>query len=84
LPIKEGEIPFRVICFVKDAESTKKKLAQNSIEARRVFYPLHCQPYYLGTEADCPNSIWAYEHGLALPSSVNLTDEEIEEVCQYL
>jgi len=31
-----------------------------------------------------PNSVWAYEHGLALPSSVLLTDSEINEVCEVL
>jgi perosamine synthetase len=84
LPINKGELPFRVVAFVKDAESKRLEMAMHDIECRRVFYPMHCQPYYLGTEADCPNSIWAYEHGLALPSSVLLKDEEIGEVCNYL
>jgi perosamine synthetase len=83
LPIKDGEIPFRVVAFVEDAETTRLKLAKLDIECRRIFYPLHLQPYYKD-DSICPNSIWAYEHGIALPSSVLLDDTEIDVVCEAL
>jgi perosamine synthetase len=83
LPIEKGELPFRIVAFVDDVEAARLKMAEQSIECRRVFYPLHLQPYYKDN-SDCPNSIWAYEHGLALPSSVLLKDSEIKEVCRTL
>lgn len=83
LPMESGEIPFRIVTFVEDAEATRLKMAEHDIECRRIFYPMHLQPYYKD-DSDCPNSIWAYQHGLALPSSVLLKENEIEEVCRYL
>jgi perosamine synthetase len=83
LPIEDGEIPFRVVTFVNDAEAMRLEMIMHDIECRRVFYPLHLQPHYKN-ESVCPNTVWVYEHGLALPSSVLLKDEEIEEVSGVL
>jgi perosamine synthetase len=83
LLINDGEIPFRIVTFVEDAEQTRLKMLSHEIECRRVFYPLHLQPHYLNY-AVCPNAIWAYEHGLALPSSVLLKGKEIDKVCDAL
>jgi perosamine synthetase len=52
------------------------------VQTRRFFYPIHWQPPYKKlVKGTFPNSEWLYAHGLSLPSSVTLTDEQIEEVC---
>ena len=58
------------------------KMEQNGIDLRPVFYPLHEMPiyeeyahgsYYRATEV-------AY-HGISFPSSLTLSDRDIEEIC---
>ena len=76
-------IPFRVVIFIDNPVDLQKHLADNRIETRRVFYPLHLQPCYKGIVhiGGFRNSIWAYEHGLALPSSAKLSCDDVEYVC---
>lgn len=68
--------------IVPNAEKLHDFLAENKIQTRRFFYPLHLQPCYKVLEqgADFPGSVYAYEHGLSLPSSVPLTNEQLSEV----
>jgi len=54
-------------------------LKERGIGSRRFFYPLHRQPCYEHlNQPDCPESTWAYEHSLSLPSGVRLTDDQID------
>lgn len=56
-------------------------LKVRGIGSRRFFYPLHRQPCYKHLNyPDCPESMWAYEHSLSLPSGVRLTDGQIDSV----
>ena len=59
------------------------KLAKKGIETRPVFYPLHTMPPYknFGSSEVLQNSIWVSSHGLSLPSSVSLTEKELEYIC---
>ncbi len=78
-------VPFRIVIFVENPEGLSEYLKSCDIGSNRVFYPLHLQPCYeyLGySDIAFPNSIWAYSHGIALPSSANLTKVKIEYVCQ--
>ncbi len=77
------QVPYRHVIFVDRVEELSKYLAEQGIQTRRLFYPLHLQPCYqfLNPEGDFDNSVWAYEHGLALPSSAKLSDNDIEYVC---
>lgn len=65
-------------------------LKAKGIQTRRFFYPLHMQPCYSGMksglkqEDSFENSEFAYNHGLSLPSSVTLKDEEVMEVCRAI
>jgi perosamine synthetase len=79
-------VPFRHIIFVEKVEQLQEHLTRHEIETRRLFYPLHLQPCYqfLNPKGDFRNSVWAYEHGLALPSSAKLTTENIEYVCSKI
>ncbi len=71
--------------LVDDADGLAKHLLKNEIQTRRFFYPLHMQPCYKGAvKGSFPNSEWAYNHGLSLPSSVLLKDEQIETVAEKI
>lgn len=67
--------------FGVDREQVRLALANQQIEARPVWKPLHLQPVF----TDC-ESIGGYvaeelfTHGLCLPSGSNLTDEDLERV----
>jgi len=56
-------------------------LKVQGIGSRRFFYPLHRQPCYKQfNHPDCPESMRAYEHGLSLPSSVGLSEVQLDRV----
>ena len=85
---KPGDVtvPFRIVVFVDNPQGLLEYLKTCNIGTNRVFYPLHMQPCYEGARAyptdNFPNSIWAYEHGLALPSSAKLTQAQVKYICQ--
>jgi len=76
-------VPYRTLVMVDDPEELRLHLAENGIETRRVFCPLHQQPYY-SQEGQYPNSVYAYEHGLQLPLSAAITDKQVEMVCKSI
>jgi len=86
---KSNHIPFRVVLMCdKPSAGLMNHFDKNNIETRTVFYPLHKQPCFkkLGKEMnwvddEFSNSIYAYEHGICLPSYVALKEEQIKYVC---
>ena len=77
---------------LKDKVSHKRDrvidlLLKNGIEARNCFYPVHLmEPYrkYYSKKNDLQNSIKLSKSIIALPSSVNLGDKEIKNICANL
>lgn len=61
-------------------------LDQLGIETRPVFYPAHEMPPYVkfGNKTTLLNSIKSSYSGFSLPSSVSLTSDEIDRVCDGL
>ena len=58
-----------------------KRLEKNNIQTRTFFYPTHAQPIFGGKFSDeYKNSRFLWENGLYLPSSSDLTEEEIEKI----
>ena len=71
--------------IVEDVEKISAFLQEKGVQTRRFFYPLHMQPCYEGMFlGKFENAEWAYKHGLSLPSSVILKDEEIETVAKAI
>ncbi len=71
--------------LVDDVEGLAKHLEKEGIQTRRFFYPMHMQPPYKEkVRGSFPNSEWAYNHGLSLPSSVLLKDEQIEIIAEKI
>ncbi|MEG3934357.1 DegT/DnrJ/EryC1/StrS family aminotransferase [Microcoleus sp. T3_B1] len=67
--------------FGADREQVRLGLAQEKIEARPVWKPLHLQPVF--ADCECMGGAVAeelFEYGLCLPSGSNLTDEDLERV----
>lgn len=91
-PDAESEwIPFRVGVLCKEAHDLMKYLTQAEIETRTFFYPLHKQPCYKTllekrnlSDADFPNAVFGYEHGVCLPTFPSLKEEQIAYVCNTI
>ncbi|MEG4027848.1 MULTISPECIES: aminotransferase class I/II-fold pyridoxal phosphate-dependent enzyme [unclassified Microcoleus] len=67
--------------FGADREQVRLALAQEKIEARPVWKPLHLQPIF--ADCECMGGAVSeelFEYGLCLPSGSNLTDEDLERV----
>lgn len=82
-------VPFRIVIMVDNPAGLAVYLDEKGIGTGRVFYPLHRQPCYKSlpqykVDTQFPNTLWAYEHGLALPSSAKLTDEQIRYICDQI
>jgi perosamine synthetase len=80
-------VPFRINILVSNPQKLAEYLKSKSIESMRFFYPLHKQPCYEYMKLKdglFQNSIWAYEHGLSLPSWVGLTDDQIDYTCDNI
>lgn len=62
-------------------------LAENNIEARPVWKPLHMQPLFRGFDYFCEgqdNSRYLFENGICLPSDTKMTVEEISRVIRLM
>lgn len=66
---------------INDVEGLVSHLKKEGIGSRRLFYPLHKQPCYNHLKKrNCSQSLHAYEHGLSLPSGVNLSEDQLKHV----
>ena len=81
-------IPFRVVFTTEEkSEGLMKFMGENGIETRTFFYPLHKQPcmeQFSRNNELLKNSVYAYEHGVCLPSYVALEPEQIKYVCSII
>ncbi|QIZ69356.1 aminotransferase class I/II-fold pyridoxal phosphate-dependent enzyme [Oxynema aestuarii AP17] len=71
--------------FGCDREQVRLALAEQQIEARPVWKPLHLQPVFAGCECIGGEvAEYLFETGLCLPSGSNLTPEELERVIEVV
>ncbi len=82
-----GEVvPFRVNILVDDPEGLCKFLSEREIATRRFFYPLHKQPSFNATNSVVRQrpiySVRLFETGIMLPSGLDLTEQDIDFVCE--
>lgn len=63
-----------------------EKMLKNGVETRPAFYPLHQMPPYRNypTRSTFTNADHISEQGISLPSSVNITQEELDNIRQAL
>lgn len=71
--------------FGANREQVRSSLAEQQIEARPVWKPLHLQPVFAGCESiGGAVSEDLFKYGLCLPSGSNLTNEDLERVIQAI
>lgn len=81
---RSNHIPFRVCIFTKDkSENLMSFLKEKGIETRSFFFPLNEQPCYKQS-GGFKNSLYAYEHGVCLPSYPELTEKEIKYISETI
>ena len=67
--------------FGMNSRELMKRLNAARIDARPFWKPIHTMPMYQGCDAtDLSNSMWLWERGLNLPSSVGLTEAQQSRV----
>jgi perosamine synthetase len=73
--------PWFIEILVEDPEKLRDYLKSQNI-GTRVFYPaIHTQEIYKETKGNFPKALYFSQRGLWLPSSSQLSDEEIFYVC---
>lgn len=69
-----------------DAKTVMKRLAENGIQTRPFFYPLHKQPAFEKFDwfkrEELPVSEDLYKYGFYLPSGLALTETQLDQVCK--
>lgn len=67
------------------ADVLRQKLASHNIETRLLWRPMHMQPVYEDAPAYVNGvSQRLFDHGLCLPSSTTLSDEQVQYVAQLI
>ena len=63
-----------------------EKMLKNGVETRPAFYPLHQMPPYKNypTKSSFDNADFVSAQGISFPSSVNITEQELENIKQAL
>jgi len=79
----EEVAPWFVDILVENRDALSKKLTEKGIGTRPFYPALHNTPIYMENE-NFPNSEYISKHGLWLPSSSFLTEENIKEICDEI
>lgn len=67
------------------AEELRQALAEENIESRPLWKPMHLQPVFAGAVAVVNGtSGWLFRHGLSLPSGSVLTEAQLDRVTEAL
>jgi len=77
----KGEPKWRIDCLVPNAKSMVESLAKHGIQAQQFYLPTHRQNEFKHSDLDFPNTTWLHEHGIYLPSSAKLHDDDIHFIC---
>ncbi len=67
-------------------DTLMEKMLKNGVETRPAFYPLHQMPPYKNypTKSTFQNSLYVSAQGISFPSSVNITQEELDNIAHAL
>ena len=75
--------PWFIDVLVPDPDALQEHLREHNIGSRRFYPAIHSQPAY-DWPGDYPNSEYAAQYGLWLPSSSFLTDDDICYICEAI
>lgn len=79
----ENTSPWFIDILVSDPDGLSLDLKKNNIGSRRFYPTLHNLPFYK-IAGGFNNSIYVSKHGLWLPSSSRLSDEQIGNICDTI
>lgn len=80
-----GPVYWFTNVFCSDAAGLAACLAEQGIQTRRFFHPLHLQPCYRHLKPPALEaSRRVHDRGLSLPSACRLPDESIDRVCRAI
>lgn len=74
-------VPWMHSILVNKRDELINFLKKRLIETRPFFFPVHTMPPYL-TKENFPNSEIFSQRGINLPSSTNLSEKDIQRVCE--
>ena len=80
----QNEPKWYIDILVKNPNILIQKLRTHGIQARRFYRPLHQQPLYKSSKKNFKNSNSLYDHGIWLPSTTNISDEELVYVAKKI
>jgi perosamine synthetase len=67
-----------------DRDDIMQRMAADAIETRPIFYPMHHLPPYQDLSASFPGAESLSARGISLPTHTQLTETDVEWVCQRL
>lgn len=71
--------------FGMDSKQFYRKLIEQNIQSRPFFKPIHTMPMFQKCDStDLSGANWLWERGVNIPSSVGLTDQELDRVIQTI
>lgn len=79
--IDDGELPLWTDVLAEKRDELNDFLHRRGMDCRTYWKPIHTQPCYATGDSGFPNTLAAMEKALWLPSSFNLTDQDVAAVC---
>lgn len=79
--------PWYIDLLVENRDALITYLLSNDIETQPFYQPIHRLKYYQGLgfkDKHFPNACYAADNGIWLPSSMNLTEETVDMVCDKI
>ena len=77
----ERSVCWLYTVLVSDKALFRKRMSDYNIETRPVFHPLN-QLNYMPQKGNFPNSELIHKHGVSLPSYTELSDNDINYICE--
>ncbi len=82
--LKGGEFPQWTDVYAQDRNGLDSFLESQNAHCRRFWHPLHTQAPYRRSSSDFPGSTAVSNHGLWLPSSLDLTEDDLLHICDLV
>ncbi|MBX9570418.1 MAG: DegT/DnrJ/EryC1/StrS family aminotransferase [Candidatus Obscuribacterales bacterium] len=83
--LADGACPQWTDIYVENGrDELHQHLKEQKMDCRKFWFPIHRQNAYKQDDKQFPNSIAVSNNAMWLPSSLNLTDEDISSVCHAI
>ena len=67
-----------------DRDAVMRQLAENGVETRPAFYPMHIMPVYREPDGAYPVAEYIGSHGISLPTHSMLTEDDIAYIAEHI